>query len=285
MSLGNSQNSESRALRRANDGIPAPWALGILGREHWEVTLRPYLADLHVHTVLSPCAEVEMIPPLIVERAKELALGIIAITDHNSAENVAAVIEAAQGHELAVLPGMEVQSREEVHLLCLFETVEQALDWQEWIYAHLPPLTNKDDVFGPQFVVDATGDFLRYNERLLLTSVSLSVEEIAAGVHERDGLCVVAHVDRPSFSLLANLGFVPPGAGFDAIEMSRYGNWSSLQSQDASLTAYSYICSGDAHRLEEISDRTILTLEKPTIAEISMAFRSQGGRRVKVVGS
>jgi PHP family Zn ribbon phosphoesterase len=129
--------------------------------------LRPYLADLHVHTVLSPCAEVEMIPPLIVKRASELALGIIAITDHNSAENVAAVIEAAESSDLTVLPGMEVHTREEVHLLCLFDSVQQALNWQEFVYAHLPPLRNNENLFGPQFVVDASGDLIRHNERLL----------------------------------------------------------------------------------------------------------------------
>jgi PHP family Zn ribbon phosphoesterase len=250
-----------------------------------DLTVRPYLADLHVHTVLSPCAEVEMIPPFIVQRAEELALGLIAITDHNSAENVAAVIEAARGHELAVLPGMEVQSKEEVHLLCLFDTVEQVLDWQEVIYAHLPPLKNKDEVFGPQFVVDATGDFLRYNDRLLLTSVSLSVEEVAGAVQERQGLCIAAHIDRPAFSLLANLGFVPPDSHFAALELSRQAKPDEMRQRNPSLAGYAFIGSGDAHQLDQMSDRTIFTIEEPTIAEISMAFQGQGGRRVKVVGS
>lgn len=245
--------------------------------------LRPYLADLHVHTVLSPCAEVEMIPPLIVKRAGELALGIIAITDHNSAENVAAVMGAARGFDLTVLAGMEVQTREEVHLVCLFDTVEQVLDWQQVVYAHLPPLKNKPDFFGAQFVVDATGDFVRYNDRLLATSTSLSVEEVAAGVEERAGLCIAAHVDRPSFSLLANLGFVPEGVRFAAMEITPNANAEEMRRLHPSLAGYSLIRSGDAHRLAEMSDRTILTLREPTIAEISMAFRGEGGRRVKAL--
>lgn len=245
--------------------------------------MKPFLADLHVHTVLSPCAEVEMIPPLIVERAEELALGIIAITDHNSAENVAAVLEAARGHELTVLPGMEVQTREEVHLLCLFETVDQALSWQEEVYAHLPPLKNNDDVFGPQFVVDAEGEFVRYNERLLLTSVSLSVEEVASAVKARDGLCVASHIDRPAFSLLANLGFVPPGAGLAALEISRQANVEQLRATNPSLEGYALIASGDAHQLSDMSDQTVITVERPTIAELRLAFRNQDGRRVKVL--
>jgi len=245
--------------------------------------VKPFLADLHVHTVLSPCAEVEMIPPLIVERAEHLALGIIGITDHNSAENVAAVIEAARGHELRVLPGMEVQTREEVHLLCLFETVEQALSWQEEVYAHLPPLKNSDEVFGPQFVVDADGEFVRYNERLLLTSVSLSVEEVAAAVRARDGLCVASHIDRPAFSLLANLGFVPPGANLAALELSRQANLAQLRAMNPSLEGYAFIASGDAHRLDEMADQTVITVEAPTVAELGMAFRGENGRRVKAL--
>jgi len=256
---------------------------GGLGFCHLGFILRPYLADLHVHTVLSACAEVEMIPPLIVERARELALGIIAITDHNSAENVAAVIEAAQGLDLTVLPGMEVQTKEEVHLLCLFDTVEQTLDWQAVVYAHLPPLKNRPEVFGPQFVVDATGDFIRYNDRLLLTSASLSVEEVARGVEERKGLCIASHVDRPSFSLLANLGFVPPGVHFAAMEITHDTDIDGMCRRHPSLAGYSFIHSGDAHRLSEMSDRTILTIGEPTIAEISMAFRRQEGRKVKVL--
>lgn len=245
--------------------------------------MRPYLADLHVHTVLSACAEVEMIPPLIVKRAGELALGIIAITDHNSAENVAAVIEAARGFDLSVLPGMEVQTREEVHLLCLFDSLEQVLDWQEVVYAHLPPLKNNPDFFGPQFVVDASGDFVCYNDRLLSTATSLSVEEVATSVTQRGGLCIAAHVDRPSFSLLANLGFVPSGVPFAAMEVTGRANINELQHQHPSLAGYAFICSGDAHRLDEMSNRTVLTLDKPTIAELSLAFRGQEGRKVKIL--
>jgi PHP family Zn ribbon phosphoesterase len=246
--------------------------------------LRPFLADLHVHTVLSPCAEVEMIPPLIVRRARELGLGIIAVTDHNSAENVAAVVEAARGLDLAVLPGMEVQTREEVHLLCLFDSVEQALDWQEFVYAHLPALKNREEFFGAQFVVDATGDYVRSNDRLLITSTSLSVEQAALQVEQRKGLCIPAHVDRPSYSMLANLGFIPQDVRWPAVEVSRNADIQRLRLQHPSLGDYAIVASGDAHRLSEMTDRTVLTVAQPTVAEISLALHHQGGRRTKVLG-
>jgi PHP family Zn ribbon phosphoesterase len=224
-----------------------------------------------------------MIPPLIVRRARDLALDIIAITDHNSAENVSAVVEAARGFDLTVLPGMEVETREEVHLVCLFDTLEQALDWQDVVYAHLPPLPNKPDFFGAQFVVDAAGDFVRYNERLLATSTSLPIEQVAAKVEERGGLCIAAHVDRPSYSLLANLGFVPEGIRLAAVEITPGARAEEMRRRHPSLMGYPFIYSGDVHRLHDMSDRTILTLAEPTITEISMAFRGEGDRKVKVL--
>jgi hypothetical protein len=179
-----------------------------------------FAADLHIHTVLSACAEAEMLPDLIVARAQEEGLDLIAVTDHNSAENAAAVIRAGQGTGIVVWPGMEVQSREEVHLLCLFDTLEQALRWQETVYASLPPLKNRPEIFGEQVVLAADGEPIGYNERLLATSTSLSVEEVVRGVRALGGLCVPAHVDRPMYSIIANLGFIPADLDIPGVEIS-----------------------------------------------------------------
>ena len=116
-----------------------------------------------------------MLPEFIVERAQELGLQIIAATDHNSAENVAAVVNAARGTNITVLPGMEVQTREEVHLLTLFDTWEQMACWQEQVYAHLPPLKNDGSLFGEQLLLDADGRPAGYLDRLLLTSTFFSI--------------------------------------------------------------------------------------------------------------
>ena len=161
-----------------------------------------------------------MIPPLIVRRALELGLELIAITDHNSTANARAVIEAARGTGLTVLPGMEVQTREEVHMLCLFDTSAQADAWSGTVSAALPDARNREAFFGAQYVVDASGAYLYTEERLLATSTSMSVEQVAAGVEALDGLCLPAHVDRPSFSILNNLGFIPPSLPIAGIELS-----------------------------------------------------------------
>jgi PHP family Zn ribbon phosphoesterase len=239
---------------------------------------RQFTADLHLHTVLSPCAEVEMIPPLIVRRALELGLNLIAVTDHNSAANCAAVMQAAQGTGLAVLPGMEVQTAEEVHVVCLFDTVEQALTWQGTVFDHLPDQANPEDVLGAQYVVDAEGEYIRTETRLLSTSSDLSLEEVLRRVKALGGLPIPAHVDRPTFSLLANLGFVPAGLDAPALEIFRLTDPAVAKARWPDLAPYPLIRSGDAHRLSEITPALRLRMATPAIAELALALAGQDGR-------
>jgi 3',5'-nucleoside bisphosphate phosphatase len=244
--------------------------------------LRPYLADLHIHTVLSGCAEVEMVPPLILKQAERLGLGLIAITDHNACHNVEAVIEAADGTGIHVLPGMELQSREEVHLLCLFDTVSQSQEWQQEVFQKLPPLTNREEVFGAQYVVDSTGDWRTTEERLLASSVDMALDEAISKVHELGGIVIPAHVDRPSFSLLSNLGFVPEGIDVQGLEVTPRFIPSSGFRQWPQLKAWCLIVNGDAHRLQEIQHRTLLKISAPVVQEISLALQGMEGRKVVV---
>lgn len=245
---------------------------------------RYLLADLHVHTVLSPCAEVEMIPPLIVQRARDLGLEIVAITDHHAADNVAAVMEAAGSTGLTVLPGMEVQSREEVHLLCLFDTVSQVMAWQEQVFAALPDQPNDEAFFGAQYVVRADGSYRATVKRLLSVSTALSVEEVVAGVQALDGIVLAAHVDRPSYSLIGNLGFVPPGLRIAGIEISRHADPAETARRWPQTTGYGLVVGGDAHRLDEMTARTMLKVADPVVGEIALALSAQDGRRVDILG-
>ena len=245
--------------------------------------LIPFKMDLHIHTVVSPCAEVEMIPPFIVERAIELGLDMIAITDHNTAENVRAVQQAAQGTVLKVIAGMEVQTREEVHMLCLFDTAEQICAWQARVCNSLPAVPNRPEVFGAQFVVDSTGEYICDNERLLLTSTDMSVEDVVAGVQELQGLAIAAHVDRPSYSLLANLGFVPEDLALGGLEISRRQSAASFRKAYANLNHWPLIASSDAHQLSDMTVRTQATMASRTVAELARALRGEGGRQVCVI--
>jgi PHP family Zn ribbon phosphoesterase len=245
--------------------------------------LQSLLVDLHLHTVLSACAEIEMIPPLIVRRAQELNLDVIAVTDPNCAANVSAVVEAARGTKLTVLPGMEVQTREEVHMLCLFDALDQVEAWQQIVLAALPDARNNAEVFGAQYVVDATGNCLYTEERLLATSTALSVDRVADQVNSLGGICLPAHVDRPSYSILSNLGFVPPGLQIAGIEISRLTTPRKLVQLCPALSRYGVIVNGDAHRLAEMGARTRAQVEAPTVSELSMALAGLKGRKTTVL--
>jgi 3',5'-nucleoside bisphosphate phosphatase len=246
--------------------------------------LQIFRAELHIHTVLSPCAEVEMIPPLIVEQALEAGLNLIAITDHNATANCQAVIQAAAGTGLSVLPGVEAQSREEVHILCLFDTLQQAAFFQSTIDAYLPPLMNQPDHFGEQMLVDLTGDLLGLEKRLLISSLDLSLEEIAAEVERLGGLAIPAHVDRPAFGLIANLVFVPENLRAPALEISRRITPGQAVRKYPQIEGYPLLTGGDAHRLEEILGANTFCLESATTAEIRMALKGEGGRQFQSSG-
>jgi 3',5'-nucleoside bisphosphate phosphatase len=242
--------------------------------------MKKFRADLHVHTVLSPCAEVEMIPPLIVQKALELNINLIAITDHNATGNINAVMEAAQGTGLTVLPGMELQTREEVHLLCLFETLEQAMAWQKVVDSILPKRANNPEFFGEQFIVDASGDFIRREERLLIVSAEIGLDEAAEQVYALGGFAIPAHVDRKAFSLIANLGFVPPG--FEALEISRHLKLVEAAARFPQVQGYPLIQSGDVHRLDEFLGVCEFHMDAPTLSEIRMALKNTSDRTLVI---
>jgi len=246
-------------------------------------SLRPIFADLHFHTVASACAEVEMIPPLIVRRARELGIELLAVTDHHSVENAAAVQEAARAVGIEVLAGMEVQTREEVHVVCYFEDTVQAEEWQEMIWKRLPGMANRPEFFGEQYVVDATGAYVRTNGRLLQTSTDLSFDELFWLAEQWGVLAVPAHVDRPRYSLFANLGVLPEAVRLPGVEISR-----NIAPQEAlrrfpSLRGLGMVQSGDAHRLKEMTNSTLLKLKEPTAQEVRKALLGQEGRSVKIL--
>ncbi len=209
-------------------------------------------ADLHLHTVLSPCAEVEMIPPLIVERALEQHLDLIAITDHNASANAQAVLDAARNTGLKVWAGIELQTREEVHVLCLFDTVRQLRALQAELELALPNLPNAPDKLGEQFIVDAAGDFVAREERLLLISAAITLEAAVREVNALHGIAIPAHIDRIENGLIPLLGFVPPGLAVPALEIS-----ANISSRDARakfrLPEHLAVMRGsDAHWLDAI---------------------------------
>jgi 3',5'-nucleoside bisphosphate phosphatase len=239
-----------------------------------------YIAELHVHTVLSPCADIEMLPFLIVRQALSKGINLLAITDHNTTANISAVQEAAAGENLTVLPGMELQTKEEVHLLCLFDTLEQAYTWQKRVDEALPAIENNVEHFGEQFVVDSRGEFIRREERLLITSTDITLKQAVEEVTALGGLAVPAHIERRAFSLLANLGFVPTDVHFEALELSQNTPIDEARRKFPQLKSYRLIQNGDAHFLSDILGLNELKLTKPSIKEIILGLNGFDGRSI-----
>jgi PHP family Zn ribbon phosphoesterase len=223
-----------------------------------------------------------MIPPLIIRETQDRGINLIAITDHNATANIAAVQKAAQGTGLVVLPGMELQTREEVHALCLFDSLEQVNQWQQIVDSLLPPIENQPDHFGEQFVVDETGDFIRREPRLLITSANISIDDALARVTALGGLLIPAHIDRRAFGLIAMLGFIPFDLPLEALEISRHITPEEAVRKFPQSASYPLLLGGDAHRLDEFIGANRFELSAPTIAEIRLALRQQDGRSFKI---
>lgn len=240
--------------------------------------MKKYRADLHVHTVLSPCAEIEMLPPLIISEAKIRGIDLIAITDHNASANIAAVQKAALGSEITVLPGMELQTKEEVHVICLFDTIDQINQFQNIVDQKLPPLKNRPEFFGDQLVVDDKGDFIRKEEQLLITSTALSFNEAYHIVSEIGGIFIPAHVNRKANGLLEILGFVPDDIPIIALEISRHISPKEVKEKYPHINAFEIIQNGDVHRLSEFIGTTIFEIENPSINELKLALKKEGNR-------
>ena len=237
-----------------------------------------FRADLHVHTVLSPCAEIEMLPPLIISEAKIRGIDLIAITDHNASANITAVQKAALGSGITVLPGMELQTKEEVHVICIFDTIDQIIQFQIIVDQKLPSIKNRPDFFGDQLVVDENGDFIRKEEQLLITSTALSLNEAYHLVDEIGGIFIPAHVNRKANGLLEILGFVPDDIPILALEISKHISPKEAKEKYPQINMFEIIQNGDVHRLSEFIGTTIFEIENPSISEIKLALKSEGNR-------
>ncbi|PKO10639.1 MAG: hypothetical protein CVU40_03045 [Chloroflexi bacterium HGW-Chloroflexi-2] len=219
-----------------------------------------------------------MLPPLIVSEAKIRGIDLIAITDHNASANISAVQKAALGSGITVLPGMELQTKEEVHVICLFDSIEQIVQFQNIVDQKLPPIKNRPEYFGEQLVVDDKGDFVRKEERLLITSTDLSINEAFNLVDEIGGIFIPAHVNRKANGLLEILGFVPVDIPILALEISRHISPKDVKIFYPQINSFEIIQNGDVHRLSEFIGTTIFEIENPSISEIKLAIRKEADR-------
>ena len=240
--------------------------------------LRLFKADLHIHTCLSPCTELNMSPKAILTAAKKKGIDILGICDHNSSENSLAIMKAAKKMHIHILPGMEVTSEEEVHVLALFDNIGNALKLQEHVYQNLPG-KNDEKTFGMQVIVNEKEEVLGFSDKLLIGATTIPLDNVLRLIHTFEGLAIAAHINREAFSIISQLGFVPDNLELDALEIS-----SSITIEEAKKKySYNYpiTCSSDAHYPDDIGKSfTSFLLQDGTVTEIKKALKNEDGRKL-----
>ncbi|MFZ5965946.1 MAG: PHP domain-containing protein [Bacillota bacterium] len=231
--------------------------------------------DLHIHTALSPCGDNDMTPNNIVNMSILKGLDVIAVTDHNSAENCKSCLQAAEGKDIIVIPGMELQTREEVHLLCLFQSLDAVLDFQNLIYSKATNEKNSEKLFGKQLIFDAEDHIIGTLDKLLISSINISVKDACQEVLLRDGIVIPAHVDKSTYSMIANLGFIPPNLPIKSIEIANKSNQDVFLQKNSYLKKYNVIHNSDAHYLWHISEKeNFLEVQEKHIESIFKVLNS-----------
>ena len=195
-----------------------------------------------------------MIPANIAGMASIIGLDVIAVTDHNSCKNVPAVMEAASEYGITVVPGMELTTAEEVHVVCLFETIEDAMAFDSYVYDHLLPFPNKPEIFGQQQICNSTDQILGEVEYLLINATDISFDQVFDLVKNYNGIMIPAHVDKDTTSLISNLGFIPPDSQFTCAEVKNLAKLDKLKEQHPYLKQCKIISNSDAHYLEHINE-------------------------------
>ena len=218
-------------------------------------------SDLHIHSCLSPCGSDDMTPANICGMAMLKGLQMIALTDHNTARNLPAMQACADAYGLLLIPGMEITTKEEVHLLGYFPSVEKALDFSEFLRPHMPPKKNRPSLFGNQLVMDEDDNIIAEEDELLIGASDLPLAGLTELVREAGGVPVPAHINRGSNGLLVNLGFMPPDLNYTAVEV-----WRALPCPHSPQEGRVVLHSSDAHYLGDILEAEITTeLEEPTV--------------------
>lgn len=233
-----------------------------------------YKADLHVHTVLSPCGDLDMSPINIVKEAKKKGINIIGITDHNSSLNSAVIRDLARKEGIFVLTGMEVTSKEEVHSLAFFENDFLLSEFQSFIDDSITKIPNKVDKFGYQLVVNEKEEIVSEVDYLLIIAINKSIEEVEKEVHRLGGIFILAHIDKKKNSILSQLGFIPSDLNIEAIEFSKNVNIEIFLKEKKYLEKYKYIQSSDAHYIDDLgSVFSVIECEELSFQTIKKFFR------------
>lgn len=211
--------------------------------------------DFHIHSCLSPCAGPDMTPCDIVRMARLKGLDVIALTDHNTCGNCGAAMRAGEREGLLVVPGMELCTRENIHVVCLFARLEGARAFARMVYGRMPDVENRPEIFGEQTFMDEHDGIIGTEKKLLLNAADIGFGETAAQVARFGGAAFPAHVDRQAYGAIGVLGSLPVSAGFRAAELSEDCDAQAFQKEHGELAALRLLRDSDAHELGRISER------------------------------
>lgn len=207
--------------------------------------------DFHIHSALSPCGDNDMTPNNLINMSIIKGLDAVALTDHNACENVRAAAAVA-GDKIIFIPGMEVETSEEVHIVTLFPTADAAEEMQRILTDSSPYIPNRPEIFGNQYIMDENDEICGEIERMLVTASGLDIYTVVAAAKDLGGIAYPAHIDRESYSVLSNLGFIPPDLDISAVEITEKSR-AALEGEYSNR--YNIITSSDAHYLWDISER------------------------------
>lgn len=213
-----------------------------------------YFCDLHIHSCLSPCGDDEMTPANIAGMAVINGLGIVALTDHNSSKNCPAFFKQAKKLGIIPVAGMELTTAEDIHIVCLFRELEDAMEFDRFVEERRPAFKNKPDIFGHQYIRDENDEICGEEENLLINASSLSIEEAHAEVLRRGGVCYPAHIDRMSNGIIAMLGTFPEEPAFTAYELNDGDSDAEYREKFPIIQNLARAVSSDAHYLWDISE-------------------------------
>lgn len=213
-----------------------------------------FFYDLHIHSCLSPCGDDLMTPPNIANMAWLKGLQLIAVTDHNSCRNARAVAEAAAELPLTVIPGIELTTAEEIHVVCLFPGFEEGEAAGACAESLLPPVPNREEIFGRQEIRDREENLLGTVDRLLINATSLSVDDVAAFAAHYGGFAFPAHIDKSANSILAAFGCIPEHLPFTAVEVARPERFFAEAAHEEYSRRFHVVTNSDAHQLELIAE-------------------------------
>jgi len=236
-----------------------------------------YRADLHIHSVLSPCGSLEMSAKDVVKTAKNMGLSIIAITDHNSMANCSVYQKVAQMYGLTFFWGVEIQTIEEIHIIALFENEIVATEFDKELYESLLPVDNNPDFFGDQVIIDENENILRFEKRALINSSQWTLDALINKLNKIDCFYFPAHIDSDAYSIIGQLGFIPKDYNFLALGITATCDIDKFLERHPELAGYYLIRSSDAHYLEDIGKGySEFYLENPTLRDIRLACQKKG---------